>query len=482
MKRLGEDPNKMAVDKPEITKVEVNREAESAFLKTLKATKSSNIQPQFLDFEKDILKTNLSNGLQVLYAPNKENQLFQLSYRYEIGTYAEQRLSVLFPYLNYLGSEKNDAEAFKNKMFALGCTFYAYSGKQYVTVSLSGLSSKMNEAIALVEELLNTPKANDEALKNVISDIIKSREDLKKDKESILFSGMRDYLLYGDKNPSNSELKNADLEKLTSAELLALLKKVLNYKHTITYYGPAKMEDLVTTLQANRKLVAQPENTPEKVRFIEKENTEPVVYWYNFDMVQAELLFSARLGKYDKSQNPEVTMYNEYFGGGMNAIVFQEMRESRALAYSVSASFRNASSLQNYNAFNGYIGTQADKLSDAMSGMMDITRNMPLSEKAFETAKKSVLSRMESERITKEGKIFSYLSLKEMGLTYDIRKDVYEKAKTMTLKDVKAFQEKNIKNLKFSIAVIGSKDKLNFETLKKYGKVIEINFEQLFGY
>jgi hypothetical protein len=69
-----------------------------------------------------------------------------------------------------------------------------------------------------------------------------------------------------------------------------------------------------------------------------------------------------------------------------------------------------------------------------------------------------------------------------MGNTYDIRKDIYEKCKVMTLKDVKDFQEKNIKNLKFSIAVIGSKDKLNFDVLKKYGRVVELNFEQVFGY
>jgi predicted Zn-dependent peptidase len=38
--------------------------------------------------------------------------------------------------------------------------------------------------------------------------------------------------------------------------------------------------------------------------------------------------------KYDAKQNTLVTVFNNYFGGGMGSIVFQTIRESKALAYS----------------------------------------------------------------------------------------------------------------------------------------------------
>ncbi len=481
-KKTGEDPSKQAVEKPQITKVEVNRDAESVFIKALKAVKVSPVQPQFLDYDKDILKSKLSNGTEFLYSENKENQLFQLSYIWEYGTNNDAKLDVLFQYLNYLGTEKNDAETFKNKIFSLGCNFYAYASEQNIYITVSGLSVNMPQAVALVDELLSMPKANDEALKNVIADIKKQREDIKKEKQMILFAGLNSYLYYGEKNPSNTGIKNADLDKITSPELLDLLKKAIGFQHIVAYYGPSKPEQAISDLEKNRKLNPTPAPAPERVYFVEKDNAEPVVYWYNFDMVQAELLFGARLGQYDKAMIPNIVMYNEYFGGGMNSIVFQEMREARALAYSVNASYRSASSLKTYNTYRGYIGTQADKLSDAMSGMTDIIANMPISEKAFETAKKNLLSRYETERITKQMKIYSFISARKMGNTTDSRKDVYEKCKAMSIKDVKAFQEKNIKKLKFSVAVIGSKDKLNFDVLKKYGKIVELNFDQLFGY
>ena len=47
--------------------------------------------------------------------------------------------------------------------------------------------------------------------------------------------------------------------------------------------------------------------------------------------------YSNRGEKFDLAADPQITLYNEYFGGGMNTIVFQEMREARGLAYSAWA-------------------------------------------------------------------------------------------------------------------------------------------------
>ena len=47
--------------------------------------------------------------------------------------------------------------------------------------------------------------------------------------------------------------------------------------------------------------------------------------------------YSCRGEKLSIEDDASIALFNEYFGGGMNAIVFQEMRESRALAYSAGA-------------------------------------------------------------------------------------------------------------------------------------------------
>ena len=67
-----------------------------------------------------------------------------------------------------------------------------------------------------------------------------------------------------------------------------------------------------------------------------------------------------------------IKFHNEYFGGGMSSIVFQEMRESKALAYSVYSTYTMPRDTNSSHYVMSYIGTQADKLSESISDMLNI--------------------------------------------------------------------------------------------------------------
>ena len=51
-------------------------------------------------------------------------------------------------------------------------------------------------------------------------------------------------------------------------------------------------------------------------------------------MAQAQVGARFAVGTYDEQMTPMAQLYNEYFGGGMAGLVFQELREARAFAYS----------------------------------------------------------------------------------------------------------------------------------------------------
>ena len=103
--------------------------------------------------------------------------------------------------------------------------------------------------------------------------------------------------------------------------------------------------------------------------------------------------------KYDLAIENARRLYNEYFNGGMNSIVFQEMRESRGLAYMASASLSQPNDKDDTYCYVSLIATQNDKVFDAISTFNDIIEDMPESETAFEIAKNSLLSRLRTERI-----------------------------------------------------------------------------------
>ena len=66
-KRIGEDKTLKKIEKPAITPIPANREYESDFVKEIKNAEVAPIQPEFLDFKKDLTVTKTSKKLPLLY-------------------------------------------------------------------------------------------------------------------------------------------------------------------------------------------------------------------------------------------------------------------------------------------------------------------------------------------------------------------------------------------------------------------------------
>lgn len=192
--------------------------------------------------------------------------------------------------------------------------------------------------------------------------------------------------------------------------------------------------------------------------------------------------YSNRGEKYDYSLEPEITLYDEYFGGGMNSIVFQEMREARGLAYTAQASLIPPYNLESSYYYIAFIATQNDKMKQAIQAFDDIINNMLESEAAFKIAKESIIGRIRTERVVRDQVLMSYLNDRELGLTEPASKIIFEKVQNMTLNDVKATQEKWVKGRTYNYAILGDIKDLDTEFLKTLGEVKVLSSEEIFGY
>lgn len=200
----------------------------------------------------------------------------------------------------------------------------------------------------------------------------------------------------------------------------------------------------------------------------------------------AKQIYMAQISTRDEKFDPAIEsarkLYNEYFGGNMNAIVFQEMRERRGLAYSAWAGL-NEPGYQKYNYnFMSYIATQNDKMMDAIAAFNDIILDMPQSEAAFQLAKESAIARLRTERITKENVLWSYIDAQDLGQSVDSRIQFYNDLPGMTLQDVVNFQQQWIKGRTFHYAILGDKKELDLNALRKIGPITELTTEEIFGY
>ena len=293
---------------------------------------------------------------------------------------------------------------------------------------------------------------------------------------------MVNYAKYGKDNPFTYRLSEEELNSVTPDEIAELIKDIFSYKQRIYYYGPLDNNGISNTLNKEHRSADELKSLKVENEFIEKDSDENKVYVVNYDMQQAEIVMLSKRNLFDRELLPYSTLYNEYFGGGMGSVVFQELRESKALAYSTFSIFQSPKKQANsfYNV--AYIGTQADKLSDAMSGMTDLLKNFPVSESAFRNAKSSVIKQIQSDRVMNAGLLNKYENSLKLGLEENIDSKIYESVYKMELDDIIEFQRKNIKDNKYSILILADINKIDMNTLKKYGEVKVLTLEEVFGY
>ena len=480
-KRTGENKDKVAVDKPTITPIAINRDSESTFAEELFAMSPKPIEPVFIDYNSTINKETIKEGVDFYYTKNIANNIYSLDQFIEISNITDKRLALAFRYLPYLGTSKYTPEELKMEMYKLAMYFgtHSTSGRSYV--SLYGLNETMDRSLVLMEEMINDAVVNQEAYNNLVNDILKQRANAKLDKGTILRGGLVNYAKYGPKSSFTDFLTEAELRAVSPQELVDVIKAFSSYKHGYFYYGPdskTKVAELLKEIKTPETLL----DVPVKVEYPELPMDKAEVYFTEYDMVQAEIILLAKDRVFDPTLMPIEYMFNSYYGAGMNSIVFQEIREARALAYSAYAYLANPSRAGMSNYIQAYVGTQADKMPVAIDAFKDMLTNMASSDKSFQLSKESVLNNIRSERITKSGIFWNYMALKDKGIDYDIRKPIYESTQTMELNDLQKYFDEHIKPANYSVLVIGKKDQIDFNYLNKISTVKELSLEEIFGY
>jgi len=481
-KRQGEDTTQKKIDKPQITPIPSNRDLQSDFVKEIIASKTTPIEPRFVDFNKDLVKTKTKKGLPVLYVPNKQSGLFTLSFRYDFGLEADKRLPIAVDYLEYLGTNKLSPEQVKQRFYQLACDYSISAGTDNLNVTISGLNENMPKALWLVEHLLANAKVDKEAYMELVELVKKSRKD-NRSNQNANFGALAAYGIYGPYNKVRNVMSNAELDKTNPQTLLNLLKGLRNYKHEVLYCGQSTPEALVKTIDEGHVIGKTLANVPQGKRYTEMQTKENEVWMAPYEAKNIYMMLYNNSGKgWNVEQQPMVYLFNEYFGTGMNGIVFQELRETRGLAYNASARYTTPSRVGGIESLQANIISQNDKMMDCVKAFNSIIDEMPQSDKAFELAKQASLKRIATERTTKFGIINAYLQARRLGLDFDIKERIYNALPKITLKEMVEFEKQAMAKKPLRYLILGDEKNLDMKGLEKIGKIKKVTTQEIFGY
>ncbi len=481
-KRMGVDTTEKKIDKPAITPIPTNRDMQSNFVRNILSEIVEPIQPQFVDYSKEMTVGQTSKKLPLLYKHNDLDDLFSLTYKYDFGGTADNRYETALSYMDFLGTKKMSATEFKQRLYKLACNISMNVGDNETYLTLSGLSENMPEALKLAEDLMQNAQVDEEAYKNMVDVILKSRNDAKQSQDEC-FSRLNEYGMYGPRNAYTNIMSAQQLRDTKPAELINLVKGLRDMQHTVVYYGPMTEKELNKCLskvhKTKKNLAAVPVGTP----YMEQTTPRTEILMAPYE---AKNIYMVQYHNEGTQWAPEhaavINLFNEYFGGGMNGIVFQELREARGLAYSAAAYYRQPSRLPHPEYAMTYIITQNDKMMDCVREFNNIVGTIPQSEAAFALAKESLMKKLASRRTVRGAVLNSYMNAQRLGLDYDINSVVYNALPNLKLSDIVKFEQQSMANKPYRYLILGDEKELDIEGLQKIAPIRHLTLEEIFGY
>ena len=475
-KAKGTNKNLIRVDNPGITPVKINRESQSEFLTEILNEKSTDIQPEFINYQEEIQEF-LVKDKKVSFVKNRYNDIAQVHLIYNMGTDNDKELSLAIDVLQFLGTEKFLPYQLKEEFYKIGISYDFITNADNFRISLSGLEENVAKGLDLMKHWITSVKPETEVYEGVVQLILESREVNKNDKNKIM-TALVQYAKFGEFSRFSDVISEERLSEIKVDELTDKIKNLIRFPYEIFFYGKnfdGFKKNAENYIEESIFEIPEARNYPEP-------ETENNVYFIDYDMVQVEMCKVGRAGLVNVSNFGKINVFNEYFGRGLSSVVFQELRESKSLAYSAYVSYNNASEIGKHNYVVTYIGTQANKINLAIDAMDGLMQEMPKIELQFENAKNSALKQIATTRIKRTNIFFNYFNLRKLNIDSDVRKVVYSEIETLTINDLDRFYNSEIKPVKYNVVLIGKRENLNFEAVKGLGDLQELTLENIFGY
>ena len=479
----GDDTTLVKIDKPHITPIPANRDMQSDFVRQIIESKPEPIQPRFIDFDNDITTTLTAANLPVRYVRDDSNGLFTLAFYYNnIGEENDKWLPYAADFIDYIGTPTMSAVQRKQALYSLACDMSVSVGADVTVITLSGLAENMVPALDIVEDYIANAQADAEAYASYVGVVMKDRADSKLSQDANYFA-LCQYGMYGDYNTVRNVPDSAELYSKDPQELADMIGRLNAYRHEVLYCGPASIDELTAVINARHKtpetLLAAPAGRQYTLRPTPADDIILAPYpAKNIYLRQ----YNNEGRQWDASRQAVVELFNEYYGGGMNSVVFQELRESRALAYNAWAAFITPSRQGRPDYSITHIISQNDKMMDCIGTFNSIIDSIPQSDYAFGLAKQALTKRIATQRTTKFAIINAYLSARHLGIGYDMNEKVYNALPGLTLDDVVTFERETMAAKPRLYMILGDESDLDIDALETIAPVRRVSTETIFGY
>jgi zinc protease len=474
-------PTSERVKKPNFDVVDLPKNAISEYKKHFAEIPSAKVEEKFIDFSKDITQTAFAPNVKLYYKNNSLNDIFTLTIRYGTGELEIPTLKYAVPLMNRAGVlVQYEPQQFKKELARMGCTLQFYSDNSYTYADLTGNEKNLAEACKMLSKVVLLPKLDQKQMDAILGGELMNRSFEKTDNDQ-LSAALQQFLVFGDNSEYLKRLPETELNALTIKGLTGDFLRATQYQTDIHYCGKMPVDQLIQTLKGNLAFAEGLKQTKSPVqRPLANYSNNTVYFLNNSSSKQSNIYFFINEGAYSTENDSKLKAFNQYFDGGFNGLVLQEIREYRAMAYTATGHLTTPAKPGLMQFFNGSIGTQADKTCNAVQTYVSLLKAMPSKPERMGDIKtwlvNSSLSAKPSPRSATQ--VIEYWET--LGYTEDPAKVLIPKYRELTFDDVQQFYKNNIEGKPYAIAIVGDKKEIDLKKLEEFGKVVNLSTSKIF--
>lgn len=474
-------PKKEKLEKPGFVAPKPQKEAQSDYARHFYSLPEQQPKAQFVDFEKDFKVLDLGPNARLHHVQNPLNGIFNLRIAFAWGTDDDPMLEQATQYLGMVGTESMATDSLKRSFAILGCTYYVMANAHQTIIECSGPEENMVESLKLLSDLVWHPDMDPKKIE-AIYDAAKS--DRKFEARSVAETGDAaiEFALYGKNSPMVRRLSLKATKALTAKQLIANFVAVRDHAVEVHYSGRKTANWVAEALQSqffkgNYPGKAANYKEIERIQY----DTPTVIFVERGDAIQTQLHFFKEGLPFDRDNAWLADCFNEYFGGSMAGLVFQEIREFRSLAYTARARLNRPQVPNGNMLLRGYIGCQADKTLEAMEVMNMLLTAMPEKPERADLVKKSCTESAYMARPNFRNLTETVVEWQRIGYQKDpwsIRVTQYG---ALSWEKLREYYARQIQNSGKPIVWVltGDPKRIDMEALAKFGKVVKVKESEI---
>ncbi len=476
-------PKKEKLKKPEIKPIDQPKGHKTEYAKWIQSIPVNHVPEEYNDMN-DVKTLKLYDGINLYYTENSQNDIFTLTIRYGVGTKKMPKLEYATSLMNSAGiMPTSDAQTVRKQFGDLNAQCSYSVNSDYFYISLIGDEKNLAEICKLMTRQTLLPKLDVKQLDNVKGGVIQSRISIEKSNIETLSDALLEYAMYKDKSSYIDRLKLTDVMNLKISELTGEIIRATDFEADIHYVGKMKLDEVATVLRENLPLKAGVKVSESPVVQERISYTQPVIYFLpNTDAQQTKLYFYINGNEYRIANEVLYDAFYQYFSGGFNGLVMDEIRETNSMAYTAYGAISTPPIPDKKTYFIGYVGTQGDKAADAIDLYMNLLTNMPLYPDRIDNVKTYIKQTYLTSKPSFRAKSQVYNSWKLLGYNDDPSKVNMPKVDNLSFDQIVDFYNKEIKGKPVTIIISGDPKTINMKQIQdRFGKITKISESLIFS-